>query len=66
MSRASTLWASALAATEAAQAEFRVELAQSEARVARLKYVAELERVGRRDEAATELAAIRAEQDACA
>ncbi len=52
-----------MAALKAAHAEGRVELLQSEARVARLKYVAELERLGRMDAAAIELALIRKEQE---
>jgi len=62
--RSSEMFATATAAFKSAMAEIRVELAQSEARVARLKYATELEAVGRMDEAASVLAEIRAEQQA--
>jgi hypothetical protein len=53
----------AFAALEAAGAQSRVERMQSEARVARLKLAAELERQGRYDEAREITEQVRAEQN---
>jgi 2-oxo-4-hydroxy-4-carboxy--5-ureidoimidazoline (OHCU) decarboxylase len=52
----------ALELMQAAMLEARVELALSEARVAKLKAVAELERAGRTDEARVILDEVRTEQ----
>ena len=49
---------------EAAMLESRVEHLLSDARIAKLKAAAELERAGRPDEAAEILASVRAEQEA--
>jgi hypothetical protein len=60
------LYDAALALHEAARLQGRAELALAEARVARLKAVAELERAGRNDEAARLLTEVEAEQQAIA
>jgi hypothetical protein len=60
---AKQLYDAAFAAFEAAAAQGRVELAASEARLARLKHAAELERQGRHEEAAPIIAAVKAEQE---
>lgn len=52
----------AFAALEAAGAQSRVELAESEARIAALKHAAELERIGRMGEAAKIIARVEREQ----
>lgn len=54
-----------MALLEAAAVERRVEANLSEARVAKLKAVAELERAGRMDDARKLLDEVRAEQEAC-
>jgi hypothetical protein len=56
----------AFAGMEAARAQSRVEIAASDARVARLKHAAELERIGRHEEAEPIIAAVRAEQESLA
>ena len=64
-SRSSETFAAAVSLFEAAAAESRVESALSQARVAKLRAVAELERAGRLDEAQVLLAEVRAEQAQC-
>jgi hypothetical protein len=64
MTTSRELFDAALALHESARSQSRAELALSEARVARLKAVAELERAGRLDDAARLLAEVQAEQQA--
>jgi hypothetical protein len=60
---ASELYDVAFAALEAASAQSRVEHAESEARIARLKHAAELEKQGRYKEAEKIIRAVQREQD---
>lgn len=57
------LYGVAFAALEAAGAQSRVELAASEARIARLRHAAELEAIGRNSEADQIIAAVQREQE---
>lgn len=59
---ASELYDLAFAALEAAGAQSRLELLESEARIARLKHAAELEKLGRQREADRIIAAVAREQ----
>jgi hypothetical protein len=59
---AAELYDLAFAALDAAGAQSRLELAESEARVARLKHAAELEKLGRQKEADRIIAAVAREQ----
>ena len=63
VSESKRLFDAAMGMAEAAAAQGRVELALSEARVAKLRAAAELERAGRMEEAETLLAEVRAEQE---
>jgi hypothetical protein len=56
-------WEVAAAAIEEARTADKIWFAGSEARVARLKHAAALERAGRQDEADRILAEVRAEQE---
>lgn len=62
MTDSAATFRAALALFEAARSESRVELALSEARVAKLKAAAELERAGRLEEARVIVDEVRAEQ----
>jgi hypothetical protein len=62
VTRSQALFEQGLAAMEAAAAERRVEMAESESRVARLKLALEYERTGREQEAQRIYAEVRAEQ----
>lgn len=64
MARSADTFAAAVSLFEAAAAEGRVELALSEARVAKLRAVAELERSGRDADAKALLVEVKAEQEA--
>ena len=64
MSRSAATFQAGLELLEAAMLEGRVERQLSEARVAKLKAAAELERAGRFDDARALIEAVRAEQEA--
>jgi hypothetical protein len=63
VSDSTATFAAALELFEAAMIEARVERSMAEARVAKLRAAAELERAGRYDEANTIIAEVRAEQE---